>query len=112
VSKFSVFLEKQYLDWMQKSGKRKTLNEFADFLGIKRPLLSLWLGGKREPSYETTQRLSNLLGIEIFDALELPKPDPTLHYVNRHWGDLPDDIQKKVAQEIARYTTEKAPGEE
>jgi transcriptional regulator with XRE-family HTH domain len=112
VNNFKEFIERQYLDWQSKSGKRKTLNEFADHLEVKRPLLSLWMSGDRKPGRETILRLAELFGPEIYDALEMPRPDPRLHYVSKHWKDTPKNIQKKITEEIQRYTTEEAPNDE
>lgn len=112
MNKFSEYLERQFLEWQQKSGKRRTLNDFADYLGVKRPLLSLWLNGSRKPGIETTIRLSELLGLEIYDALELPRPDPRLHYITRNWGKIPDEEKNRIAEGVQKYTTEQAPNDE
>jgi transcriptional regulator with XRE-family HTH domain len=70
VNKFSDYLEKKFLDWQQQSGKRRSLNEFAEYLGIKRPLLSLWLSGARTPGEEKLKRLGELLGLDVYDAMD------------------------------------------
>lgn len=109
VNKFSEFLERAYLSWQNQSGKRKTLDEFADYIGEKRPLVSAWLNGSRKPGLEKTEHLADLFGLDVYDALDLPHPDPKLHYVTRHWEDIPEDVQRKVTEEVSKYTTEPMP---
>jgi hypothetical protein len=112
VSRFSDYLEQKYLEWQHTSGKRKTIDQFAEYLECKRPLVSRWMGGTLKPGRDKIERLAELLGPEIYDALELPRPDPKLHYVKKHWEETPKKVQKKIMEEIQRYTTEKAPDDE
>jgi transcriptional regulator with XRE-family HTH domain len=112
VKKFADYLEQQFLAWQKESGKRQTLNNFAEYLGVKRPLLSLWLNGSRRPGDENIDRLGELFGPEVYDALDEPRPDPKLHYISRHWGELPIEVQNKIAGEIEHYTSERAPIDE
>src|SRR5690242_16263489 len=49
IMKFADYLESKFLAWQQREGTRKTLAEFADYLGASRSILSLWLSGKRKP---------------------------------------------------------------
>lgn len=50
---FKMWLELMYVDWMAKNKKRATLDEFAEYIGYSRPLISLWLAGKRLPLFQT-----------------------------------------------------------
>lgn len=47
VQKFSDWITKKYLEWQAKQGKRKTLEEFAAYLGVSRPLLNMWINGDK-----------------------------------------------------------------
>lgn len=46
------FLTQSFLIWQAEKGERKTLEDFADYLGVNRSLLSYWMNGKRVPSEE------------------------------------------------------------
>jgi transcriptional regulator with XRE-family HTH domain len=47
MNKLPDYLTKKYLEWQAVIGQRKTLEDFADFLNVSRPLLSYWMNGKR-----------------------------------------------------------------
>lgn len=100
---FADFLEKQFLRWQQEQGKRKTLDEFADHLHVSRPILSLWLSGKRKPGAENVRGLALVLGLEVYDVLGLPRPDADLHYLTTHWDEIPPAERKAIREQAERY---------
>jgi transcriptional regulator with XRE-family HTH domain len=108
MTKFTEFLEGCFIDWEKKTGRRRTLNEFADYLGVKRPLLSLWMSGDRRPGSKKIQQLSQLLGLEVYDSLDLPTPDPRLLYIQSNWDRMSEEGKKRIAQEAARYAPDEA----
>lgn len=102
---FPEFLTKKYLDWQATIGERKTLDEFAIYLGISRPLLSMWLNGTRRPGIKNIELLAELFGVDVYDALDLPRPDPFVAYVQGTSERLKDNQKKKIAEQIAKYIT-------
>ncbi len=106
MNKLSDYLTKKFLDWQATLGQRKTLEEFADHLNVSRPLLSYWMNGKRIPNAENLENISAILGNEIYDVLELPRPNPHLQKINRLWEFLPEEIQIKLAKETEKYETQ------
>ncbi len=106
MNKLPDYLTKKFLDWQASLGQRKTLEEFADFLNVSRPLLSYWMNGKRVPNTENLENISSQLGNEIYDVLGLPRPNPYLQKINRVWEFIPEDIQIKIAKEIEKYETQ------
>ena len=105
MSNFPDFLTKQFLNWQAKQGKRKSLDDFAVFLGISRPLLSMWMNGSRRPGSENIKLLEEIFGIEAYDALNLPRPDPFVLYVQQAATNLKDNQKKKISEQIAKYIT-------
>mgnify|MGYP001016956826 CR=1 FL=1 len=85
--KFSKFLEFKYLEWQQKVG-RKTVKEFAAYIGVSTSTISTWWHENRIPEGENIQKLASKLGIEVYDALDLPRPDPDLLYIQQNWQNL------------------------
>ena len=102
---FSSWLENQYIDWQKSAGSRKTINEFADFLGVSQPLVSMWMNGKRRPGAENIDALAEVLGDEIYDLLNIPRPDPDLLSIKKLWAKLPETARHALAEQAARYTT-------
>jgi len=54
-------------------GERKTLDEFAAYLGVKRSTLSTWLTRKRMPEGEAVRQLALVLGLEVLRLVGLEK---------------------------------------
>lgn len=103
---FSEWLEVKFLEWQAVSKKRATLQEFADHIGYSRPLISLWLAGKRIPTDDGIERLAELFGFDIFDVLELPRPDPDLARLNKIWKYLPDNFRQKMLEQGEKFITD------
>jgi transcriptional regulator with XRE-family HTH domain len=89
-----------------KSGERKTLYEFAHYLGVSHGTLSFWINGVKKPSEANTERLANLLGNEIYDSLDIPRPNPYQQKINRLWEFIPEEIQKMFSEEAEKYETQ------
>ena len=106
MNKFPNYLTKKFLEWQTELGARKTLEDFADYLNVSRPLLSFWMKGKRIPNADNLENISAILGNEIYDALDLPRPNPHLQKINRLWEFLPEEIQIKLAKETEKYETQ------
>lgn len=100
---FPEFMEKKYLEWQLKEEGRKTIVEFAKYLGISQPLLSQWLSGKKRPGANTIKFLAELFGNEVYDALGKDRPNPYLQIVNRKWEFLDEQDQRRIAEEVAQY---------
>jgi transcriptional regulator with XRE-family HTH domain len=106
---FGELLERKFLEWQTQKGKRKSLEDFAAYLGVSQPLISQWMNGRRRPGPENIKMLAILWGPEVYDSLGLPRPNLRHAYVSRHWERLPIKEQMKITEIIARYTTEPVP---
>lgn len=100
------YLTKRYLAWQADEGERKTLEDYAKYLGVNRSLLSYWMNGSRVPSDENVKKLAFKLGNDIYDILKIDRPNPYLQTLNRLWEHLPENIQKRLAEEAEIYETE------
>jgi transcriptional regulator with XRE-family HTH domain len=106
---FPEFLEKKYLEWQLKEGERKTIVQFAAYIGVSQPILSMWMSGKKRPGMENIKLLAEIFGDEVYDALGLPRPNPYLQIAIKKWEYLPEEKQKQIsrmiAEEAAKYET-------
>jgi transcriptional regulator with XRE-family HTH domain len=103
---FAEWIESKYLEWQNSTGKRQTISKFADYLGVSRPLLSMWLNGARSPSTENVKVLAETLGAEVYDILSIPRPDPDLERLTNLWDHIPLDARKKIAKKAEEYAKE------
>ncbi len=108
---FAKWLDNQYLEWQRREGERRTVLEFADYLDVNRSLLSYWMNGSRIPSEENMIKIALKLGFEIYDVLKMDRPNILYLYAARNWEKLPTSMQRKLAETIAKYTTEPIPDE-
>ena len=107
----SKWLDKKYLEWQTKEGESKNVNEFADYLDVNRSLLSFWMNGKRIPNEENLVKIALKLGFEIYDVLELDRPNILHLYATRNWNNVPKKLQLELAKTIAKHTKEPLPDE-
>jgi transcriptional regulator with XRE-family HTH domain len=101
-SEFSALMERKYLEWQLAQGERRSIEAFADYLNIKKTTLVQWMNDQRKPGPENVERLAEALGIEVYDALNLPRPDERLLQIKKVWEDLSEEEQAAFAAEIER----------
>lgn len=106
MEKFSDWVTRKFVEWQAAQGKRKTIEDFAAYLGTSRPLVNMWMNGNKKPGVENIKLLAELFGNEIYDVLDLPRPNPHLQKINRLWEFLPEEIQIKLAKETEKYETQ------
>lgn len=100
---FRQYLELKYLEWQREIGGRKTVIEFANYLGVSQQVLSSWWNKDRVPQGENIQKLANKLGLEVYDVLGLKRPNAMLYYITKHWDDLPETIQEEILNKAESY---------
>lgn len=100
---FRQFLEHKFLAWQQQVGGRKTVKQFAEYLGVGQTTVSSWWNNNRKPEGENLLKLANRFGLEVYDVLGLPRPDESLHYIQRHWEDLPAEQQRALREQAEKY---------
>jgi transcriptional regulator with XRE-family HTH domain len=102
MASFSDYLLSKLQEFERQKGQRVSLDMFAEYLGVSRPLVSYWLKGTK-PSLENVQILASKFGPEVYDALGLPRPNPFLQKISEIWERIPPEKQQKLAEEAERY---------
>lgn len=105
VPTFSEYLLVKLQEFEKQRGQRTTLDKFAEYLGVKRPILSIWLSGKSKPSLDSVRQLAEVLGPEVYEVLDLPRPNPYLQKINQLFEYLSPEHQRQLAQDAERYET-------
>jgi len=101
---FNMWIQIMYLDWQSNVVRgRASLDEFADYIGYSRSLVSMWMSGKRLPTEEGIKRLAELFGDEIYDVLGIPRPNPFLQKLNRIWENIPPDKQQQLVEQAEQF---------
>jgi transcriptional regulator with XRE-family HTH domain len=100
---FSTLLERKFLEWQLDVG-RKSQREFADYLGVNRASLTMWLNGDHLPERANIDKLALKLGPEIYDSFDLPRPNPYLQKINQLFDNLSPEHQQRLAEDAERYS--------
>ena len=95
-NEFSRWLEQKYLDWQSERGRRVLLQEFADWLGISKQLLSHYLNGRNVPNGPTVTKLADKLGPEIYDVLGLARPDPNIQPIISAYDEMDEETRQAL----------------
>lgn len=107
---FSKWINKKFIEWCGDS--RKTLSEFASYIGVSQSLMSHWMtkNGKAPREHTTIVKLVNKYGNEVYDILGIPAPISEASY-----GSFPPPIRelfKSAEVEInSIYAREKVPAD-
>ena len=59
---FSGWITKKYIEWQAEHGARKTINDFAEYIGVSQQTISVWMNGKGKPSGKNLGTISSRLG--------------------------------------------------
>ena len=87
-----------------------SLNSFADYLGVNRSLLSMWLNGERPVTHEQRAKIAKpiaeLLGPDAYTVLGITPPNPFLQQIIERFERIPPEKQQKLADDAERYEAE------
>lgn len=100
-----------FQEWEKKQPKkRSSFSAFARWLSensinveIKQQVFDNWLNGSIPKDYNYVVVLAEKLGDWVYESLNVSPPNPYLQKVTRVWEFIPEDIQKKIAEEAATY---------
>jgi transcriptional regulator with XRE-family HTH domain len=99
-----------YLAWQKDAGEDRPWKEFAKVIGIDNAYLNKIYNGKRKAGSKTIRQLADYFNDpRFYDAAALDRPEPLLSYTRRNWGSVPDEVKKRIAEDISRYTSEPIP---
>lgn len=88
--KLAKWLNEKFLSWQSQTGERKTIGDFAIYLGVNEGALGHWMNGRRSPSRANADQISRKLGYEILDILGFARP------AESYFDELPPDLQEAL----------------
>jgi len=108
-------LEQALAEWRKQETLKRgstSLAQFAKYLGYSRPIVWLWISedNDRYPSKATIEKiapkLADLLGLEVYDQLNLPRPDPLLEFIISKVDQLTDEQRQSMTDLLEKYIVE------
>jgi transcriptional regulator with XRE-family HTH domain len=106
MTEFSEWITRKFVEWQATQGRRKTIEEFANFIGVSRPLINMWMNANQKPGKENIKLLAEIFGVEVYDSLGMERPNPYLERANRLWEFIPEERQKQIAEEAEQYAAQ------
>lgn len=94
--------------------KRSSFSAFARWLSnntmkvqVKQQVVDSWMNGSIPKDHKFVAVLAEKIGIEIFDWLDLPRPNQYLKLATEKWEFMSEEKQKQIssmiAEEAAKY---------
>ena len=98
---FSGWITQKYIEWQAEHGARKTINDFAEYIGVSQQTISVWMNGKGTPSGKNLGKISSRLGYEVYDVMDIPRPmpqdlDPSIEAIARFVMVYPPEMREKI----------------
>jgi transcriptional regulator with XRE-family HTH domain len=105
--KINDWLHQEFVKWESSYGRRKTVSEFAIYVGVSQSLMSHYLNGTRTPAGDNIEKISAKLGNEIYDILGIPRPDPVLQAINNNWDNFTQE-EREAMINVLRHSANSA----
>jgi len=100
IMNFKDWIFNKYKIWRDQNVDNSSVAGFAGYVGISQQLMSEWLNKGKPPNrHKNIEKLIAKYGVEVYDVLNLPRPDPLLTEITTNWGILTDEEKRKI-QEI------------
>jgi len=95
----------KFLEWQQKTGGRRTVKQFAEYIGVGQTTVSGWWNEGRKPEGDNVSKLARLFGTDVYDVLGLPRPEENLLYIQSNWDQLSARERKAIRDMAEKYVT-------
>lgn len=100
------FLERKFLEWAYHLGKIQRQADFAAYLGLEPAAFNRYLTGKRRNiDRETTDRIAEKLGEEIYDVVGYSNPRILAFY--RAIRELDEDEERELLDHLEQIQARK-----
>lgn len=103
---FRQWIEMKYLDWQRRQGSRKTILQFAEYLGSTQQTVSGWINGTRKPVGDSVRLLADKFGLEVYDVLGLERPNADMFYLESIWDDLSPEDRREIMDKARKSAHE------
>ena len=78
MSNFPTWFNRSYKRWSRSQAGEEDFIAFCDLLGYPPSKVLGWLHGEFLPEGSEVLSIAGILGIKVYQVLDLPKPDPEL----------------------------------
>ena len=104
---FTKWFKRKHTQWVRSQpGKKDDFLGFCEFLGYPPAKVLDWMNGSNIPQDTEVLCLAGLFGMEIYQLLCIPEPDPKILENFQAFGNLSGKHRAQIAQAIFESQTE------
>lgn len=107
LSPFAQLLMTKFREWgireLERGETKITVTAFAAWLGFTQSAVSQWMNENRTPVGDTVDFLADKLGLEVYDALGMPRPHRQLAEIRATYHALPPEAQDELHRLVLEY---------
>jgi len=94
------WLNQKFIDWEKAQGRSQSYYAFARHLGVGQNDLALWMSGSAIPAGNDVLALADKLGAEIYDTLEIPRPNTQNQRLMAALLGLPAGLRERLSNAV------------
>jgi hypothetical protein len=100
MSKFPAWFNKAYKRWSRSQPGEEDFLAFCDLLGYSADKVLEWFHGESVPEGPEVLSIAGILGINVYEVLDLQKPDPELIKIFHSFSHLTGDYRSNLAHAL------------
>ena len=97
MSNFPAWFNRAYKRWSRSQAGEEDFIAFCDLLGYPPSMVLGWMHGEFLPEKPEVLSIAGILGVEVYQALDLPKPDPELIKIIESFAHLTGQDRSNLA---------------
>ena len=97
MSNFPAWFNRAYKRWSRSQAGEEDFIAFCDLLGYPTSKVLGWLHGEFIPEGPEVLSIAGILGIKVYQVLDLPKPDPELIKIFESFAHLTGQDRSNLA---------------
>ena len=97
MSNFPAWFNRAYKRWSRSQAGEEDFIAFCDLLGYPPSKVLGWLHGEFLPEEPEVLSIAGILGIKVYQVLDLPKPDPELIKIFESFAHLTGQDRSNLA---------------
>ncbi len=70
-NEITAWLQEKYEDWRHQKGVRKTITEFAAYIGINEANMLDYMSGKEVPKGSNLAKIAGMMGFDIYETVQI-----------------------------------------
>ena len=100
MSNFPTWFNRAYKRWSRSQAGEEDFIAFCDLLGYPPSKVLGWLHGEFLPEEPEVLNIAGIFGTDIYEVLDLPKPEPQLLKIYKSFAHLTGENRGKIAHAL------------